>query len=296
MLNWQRPIGGKGKRRWVISKMLVSKKIGLLLVLLLLSLTGLQSNAMEKESADPILPPALPFAPGEKLVYDVKYLGISTGTAVLAVLDAIFINGQEVYPLISTAQSGDFSSVFYPVNDRVESYLDVKGLYSHAIKVKQNEGGKKREKQIEFNQTEHKAIQIKNGKQEVFDIPPNVHDSLSSLYFFRTAPLTVGTSVFIDVHDGGKNYKLEIAVLGKETVATPIGTFDTIKVRATPRYEGLFFNKGSITLWVTDDDKKVPVQMKSKIKLGSITTTLISRREAPAVSGKSGPLFVGPLK
>jgi hypothetical protein len=221
----------------------------------------------------------LPFGPGEKLVYDVKYLGVSTGTAVLAVLDPIMLNGQEVYPLLSTAQSSDFSSVFYPVNDRVESYLDVNGLYSHAIKVKLYEGKKRREKQVEFNQVEHKAIQVKDGQREVFDIPPNVNDSLSSLYIFRTTPLTVGTSVFIDVHDSGKNWKLEIAVLGKETVITPIGTFDAIKVQATPRYDGIFFNKGSITIWVTDDDKKIPVQMKSKIKIGSVTTTLISRRD-----------------
>jgi len=253
------------------------KKTGLVIpVLLLLSLMVSQSKAVKNEAPSPS---RLPFAPGEKLVYDVKYMGISTGTAVLAVLDAITINGEVVYPLLSTAQSGDFSSVFYPVNDRVESYLNVKGLYSHAIKVKQHEGKKRREKQIDFDQVAHTATQIKDGQHEVFDIPPNVHDSLSSLYIFRTAVLTVGSSIFIDVHDSGKNWKLEVAVLGKETVTTPIGTFDTIKVQTTPRYDGIFFNKGSITIWVTDDDKKIPVQMKSKIKIGAVTTTLISRRD-----------------
>lgn len=271
---------------------LFKKNVPIVSLLLLLLLTP-QTKAIEPLPVPPqgmlpsrgMLPSqgTLPFAPGERLVYDVRYLGVRTGTAVLAVLDAITLNGQEVYPLLSTAQSGDFASAFYPVNDRVESYLNVKGLYSDAIKVNLHEGGKNRKKQIAFDQVEHKATQVQDGKREVFDIPPNVNDSLSSLYIFRTATLTVGSSVFIDVHDSGKNWKLEIAVLGKEAVTTPIGTFDTIKVQATPRYEGIFFNKGSIFIWVTDDDRKIPVKMKSKIKIGSITTTLISRRDGEAV-------------
>ncbi len=264
-----------------------------LLLLLLVS----QINATETESAPLPIPPrlpsqgtlppqdTLPFGPGERLVYEVRYLGVRTGTAVLEVLDAIALNGQEVYPLVSTAQSGDFASVFYPVNDRVESTLNTKGLYSESIKVSQHEGKQRREKQVAFNQVEHKAIQVEDGEREVFDIPPNVNDSLSSLYIFRTATLTVGSSVFIDVHESGKNWKLEVAVLGKETVTTPIGTFDTIKVQATPRYEALFLSKGSITIWVTDDDKKIPVLMKSKIKIGSITATLVSRRDGDGGGG-----------
>jgi hypothetical protein len=228
--------------------------------------------------------PTLPFAPGEKLVYDVKYMGVSSGTAIFSVLDSIKMNGQEVYPLLSTAQSGDFSSVFYAVNDRVESYLDVHGLYSHAIKVQQHEGKKKRNKQIKFNQVEHKAIQTENAEQQIFDIPSNVNDSLSSLYIARITPLTVGASVFIDVHDGGKNYRLEVAVIKKEPIVTPIGIFDTVKVQATPHHAGTSSNKGNLTLWMTDDDKRIPVLMKSKIKFGSVTTTLISRRDGTTQS------------
>ena len=261
------------------------KKICLKTALLLALLIVTQTKAMEMTGTSTVvvaphpIPLRLPFAPGEKLIYDVRYLGVRTGTAVLAVLDAISIDGQEIYPLLSTAQSGDFASVFYPVNDRIESRLNTKGLYSESINVNQHEGKRRRQKHIEFDQVEHKAIQMENGQRDVFDIPPNVHDSLSALYIFRTEKLTVGSSIFINVHDSGKNWKLEIAVLGKETVTTPIGTFDTIKVQATPRYEGLFFNKGSIFIWVTDDDRKIPVMMKSKIKIGAITTTLISRRD-----------------
>ncbi|HET6370527.1 MAG TPA: DUF3108 domain-containing protein, partial [Nitrospiria bacterium] len=45
------------------------------------------------------------------------------------------------------------------------------------------------------------------------------------------------------------------------------------------RYEGLFMDKGDVFIWFTDDEKKIPVLVKGKIKIGSITATLISRQE-----------------
>ncbi|MEK7747581.1 MAG: DUF3108 domain-containing protein [Nitrospirota bacterium] len=252
------------------------------IVLSLIFLLVMPALAMEKGPTPNPLPlsSALPFAPGEKLTYDVQYLGVSSGVAVLAVLEAITQNGQEVYPLLSTVQSSDFSSIFYRVNDRIESFLNPKALYSHAIFVKQHEGKRKREKQITFDQVTHKATLIENGQQTVFDIPPKVNDSLSSLYVFRTFhPLTVGQSMFIDLHEGKKNGKLEIAVLGKERVKTPIGDFNAIKLQTTPRYEGTSSTKGRLLIWVTDDDRKIPVLIKSKAKFGSIVMTLIARRD-----------------
>ncbi|MEK7702726.1 MAG: DUF3108 domain-containing protein [Nitrospirota bacterium] len=238
---------------------------------------------MEKVSATTSLLSSLPFVPGEKLVYDVKYLGVSSGTAVLTILPAITENKQKIYPLLSTVQSSDFSSIFFRVNDRIESFLNPKELYSHAIFVKQSEGKKKREQQITFNQVEHKATHIENGQKEVFDVPHRVNDSLSSLYVFRTFhPLTVGQSLSIDIHEGKENGKLQIAVLGKEKVTTPVGTFDTIKIQTIPRYEGKASKKGGLFIWVTDDHRKTPVIMQSKAKIGSLVMTLIARRDGPS--------------
>ncbi len=267
-----------------------------LLLFVLFLLTVPQTHANEEAPSTPSLsippslpstPSPLPFAPGEHLVYEVRYLGLNAGTATLSVLDAITLDGREIYPLRSTAQSSDLTSIFYPVNDYIESYLDVEGMYSHSIRIKQREGKRRRDKTIAFDQVAHKALQIKDGEQEVFDVPEKVHDSLSSLYYFRLdRNLTPGRSVFIDVHESEKNWRLEIQVLGYETVTTPLGTFNTIKVKTLPRYEGIFINKGAVVIWVTNDDRRIPVIMESKVKIGSITVTLISRRDGqktPAV-------------
>lgn len=253
---------------------------------LIFILTVSHTKAVQPVSLPPVSPQSFsPFGPGERLVYDITYLGAKGGKAVMEVVEKTKMKGRDVYHIVSTAQSNDFISLFYPVDDRIESYMDVEGLYSHYIKVKQHQGKRRREKTIVFDQIQHRAVLHRNDRQEVFEIPPRVHDSLSSLYFFRTKyPLEVGSSVFIDVHESQKNWQLEIRVLGKETVETPVGTFDTIKVQAMVRYEGIFMDRGDVFIWFTDDPKRIPVMMKSKIKIGSIAAVLSSRREGNLIS------------
>lgn len=252
------------------------KKTFLLFLLSILSVSlGRASEAVL--GAGPSHIPVRAYAPGERLVYDVRYLGISAGTAMLEVLDKEEMNGRDVYHILSTVQSNDFISFFYPVNNQIESFIDTEKLYSHLIKIKQHQGKRRREKIIDFNQVHHRAVQIKNNRSMVFEIPPNVQDSLSSLYFFRTlSPLEVGTSAFIPVHESRKNWELEIQVLNKERVKTEVGVFNTIKVKAVVRFEGLLMDKGDVYIWFTDDEKRIPVKIKSKIKIGSISIALTS--------------------
>jgi len=88
----------------------------------------------------------------------------------------------------------------------------------------------------------------------------------------------VGKPITIEVHDSGKNWSVEIQTLGREKMKTPAGEFATIKVRTFPKYEGVFMNKGEIFVWLTDDNRKVPVIMKSTISIGSIVSTLTNMK------------------
>lgn len=248
---------------------------------LILALTITQSQASESIPIPRLHQvPMRTYAPGERLVYDVRYMGLSAGTAVMEVAGKTEMNGRDVYHILSTVRSNDFISLFYPVDNRVESFIDAEKLYSHFIRIKQHQGKRRREKVIGFNQVHHRAVQVKNNRSAIFEIPPNVQDSLSSLYFFRTLPLLhVGTSAFIPVHESRKNWELEIQVLNKERLKTEAGVFNTIKVRAVVRYEGLLMDKGDVYVWFTDDEKRIPVKIKSKIKIGSISISLTSLSE-----------------
>jgi hypothetical protein len=94
------------------------------------------------------------------------------------------------------------------------------------------------------------------------------------LYFVRTQELKVGTSVYVDNFTDGENYKLEVKVLKKENVAVEAGNFDCIVVEPLTQSVGVFKHEGRLKVWLTDDRLKMPVLMKSKILVGSISAEL----------------------
>lgn len=230
----------------------------------------------------------VPFASGERFVYDVLLNDAKVGKAVMKVEKTV-LEGREVYHLISEVKSSGFFSVLIPINDRVESYMDVKDLYSHRIEIRKERRRKTEEKVVTFDQVGHRAVQWKNNEEEIFEIPPRVQDSLSSLYYFRTQPLPeAGEAVAIDIHESEKNGKLEIRSLSRHRVTTPAGSFKTIKVQTALPKEGPLSSKGRVYIWFTDDEKRIPVLMQTESKQGVISVLLSSQRE-----GKDPSLTAG---
>jgi len=214
------------------------------------------------------------FGVGERLEFSVGYGIIKAGTGVMEVPEIVRFNGKRCYHIVSTAKSNKFFSVFFKVDDKVESYMDVHQLYSHGFDKHLREGKFKADVSMVFDQENHLAMY--NNSQDTFSVPPNVQDVLSAFYFLRTQDLKVGQSIFVDNHTDRKNYPLEVKVLRKERVKVPAGTFDCVVVEPILKASGIFKHKGSLTVWLTDDEIKMPVLMKSKVVIGSISTELIS--------------------
>jgi Protein of unknown function (DUF3108) len=223
---------------------------------------------------------AASFSEGERLVYDISWLGMNVGTGTLEVKSKESYEDRKVFRIVSKARSNKFISLFYPVEDRIESLVDADGVFPYSLQVQQRHGPRRVSKQILFDQEEHRATMTYKGKTQIYSIPPQVQDSLSCLYFLRTLrtlqDLPIGQSVFMDVYESKKNWHVEVQVLSHERVEVPIGTFDTIKVKAKIQYGGVLMDKGDITLWVTDDERRIPIQMEGRIMIGSITASLAS--------------------
>jgi hypothetical protein len=214
---------------------------------------------------------------GEKLIFEITWMGISAGTASLEIRDKIKMNGREVYHIASTARSNNIVSLIYPVDDLIETFVDTEWIYPYRMSINKKEGRRKKDKQIVFDQSGHTAREINGGREIISEVPPDVQDPLSCLYFFRTfKDLGDGKIHTIDVYDSKKNWRMEVKVLGREQVTTPAGTFKAIKVKPEIYYEGLFQNKGDVYVWLTDDERRMPVLVKSSIKIGSVKAALIS--------------------
>jgi len=221
-----------------------------------------------------VLTPA-PYQVGERLRYELSWGIVIAGTAVLEIAERQTLAGRPVFKALHTARSNDFVSVFYPVNNRVETLLDEETHVPHRLLFHRREGKRKNDIEVHFDQVAHKATVTKDGATETLDIPPQAQDTLSIIYFFRTLPsIAVGSSTFVDVHHDKKNYRLELRIEGTERLKGPLGEFDTIRILAIMPFKGLFMNEGNIRVWVTNDAARVPVLMKAKVIIGSVTATL----------------------
>jgi hypothetical protein len=211
------------------------------------------------------------FGVGERLEFSVKYGKLPAGNAVIEVPDIEKIDGHSCYKAVSTANSNDIVSVFYRVRDSVVTFMDAPGVFPRRFWKRLREGGYHVDRTTVFDQKLHVAI---TGKDTV-PTYAFVQDPLSSLYYLRTQEMVPGQDISIDNHTDKKNYPLKILVLRKETVKVPAGKFSCVVIEPVMRAEGIFKARGKIWIWLTDDQYKMPVLMKTEVFfLGSVTAQL----------------------
>ena len=215
----------------------------------------------------------------ERLEFKISYAGVTAGYAT----QEITKNGNNLY-IVSTAHSADWLKLFFPVNDRIESVvaknensLSKIGL-PLSYKERIHEGPTNYRKDVEFDYAKLEVVTkdlIKNNSI-VNKMTEQTYDTLSSFYYYRTVPLQVGTSSFINIYDCKRLWNTEVQVLRKEKLKTDLGQFNTVVIKPVlMNSEGVFASTGDMYIWLTDDERRIPVQMKSKMKVGSITATLV---------------------
>lgn len=212
-----------------------------------------------------------PFRPGESLRFSVQYGFINAGSAWLEVQPAKGPDGRPAYNLVARAESNAFFSRFYKVRNRIESLWDCEGRHSLRYAEDRREGKYRAKSEIRFDPERHEAI-YPDG--ETVPTPPDVQDALSSFYYTRYQALPLGGSVVFDYHAGRKSQPLEVKVLGRERIDTPAGKFDCVAIEPVLHAGGIFKSKGRLVIWLTDDDRRMPVLMKSKVMVGSISVVL----------------------
>jgi hypothetical protein len=237
-----------------------------------LSLSGV-SFAKEKAVAPP-------YNVKERLEFDVSYFGVNGGTAVLEVRGIEKVSERDTYHIVSTAKSNEFFSKIYKVRDIIETYIDTKEYYPLRMKIDQHEGEHKEKSDILFDQDNNKAILLKeHNRKTVYNIVGRVQDSLSSLFYVRMQDLKVGKDIVFDAYASRKSWQLVIKVLKKETIKVAAGTFDTVLIKPLLKFNDVFINKGDVYIWLSDDDRKIPVKLKSKIIIGAFTAELVSQEK-----------------
>jgi len=234
----------------------------------------------DSDSADAGLKAGLapvPWKIGEYFQFAIDWNGLNGGSSLMQVQNLTRVDGHRVYRVVMKAESNSFVSKFYKVRDRAETYIDAESLYTRRFVKKLREGGYEKDIDVRFDQESRKA---KYADGEVFDVPPGVHDVLSAFYYVRTVPLPTGATLSIPTHDNKKSYEMVVKVHKRERVEVPAGKFDCVLVEPMLKSEGVFKSKGSILVWLSDDARRIPVLVKSKIPVGSVSVSLTDLRLA----------------
>jgi hypothetical protein len=249
---------------------------------------------------------------GERLVFDVTWMGIKAGQATLESQGVVQFRGHPAYHLMTTAQSNSFISKFYRVDDRNASYLDVSGLRSLRFEKHLREG---RYRHSSFTDFDHEgktayyryldftpvpkniskleeAEKYSTYTKKEFPLVPGSLDELSVLYYVRGLPLVEGQAAFAHVFASSKNWDLEVRVLRRETLDTVLGSRETLVVEPLLKFEGIFQQKGRVLVWLTNDPERIPVMMKSEVVIGSFVSTL-TRREVGIAQARAAGQEVG---
>jgi hypothetical protein len=261
--------------------MRVSLLVGLLL--LFVPLKGIESQPpviaiSDKPSS---APSTLPFEVGEKLSYDVSWKIFDAGTATMVLVDRVWFQNEEMYKVNAVVRSTGIVSTLFKVVDVFESFFHTKELCSYRIMKDILEGRRHRNTVVTFDRRsltarmEDKDLTKPDSgiKRIENSIPGCVQDVISALYVVRTKSLKVGEQIHFPISDGGRTYDVVVEIQAKEEIRTPAGSFQTFRLE--PRvFDGLFKSRGRLFVWVSDDRAKMPVQLKARMNIGTITAAL----------------------
>jgi hypothetical protein len=199
-----------------------------------------------------------------------KILGVSGGELTLSA-ERAELHGRPTYKLELSAVSNEFLSKLFLVRDYLASWVDPRTLRSLRFEKHTVEGKRARDEATDFDYANGVARQ--DGKE--IPLGDANLDSLSSVFYLRTLPLD-GQPVDLQVFSGNSPHELRVEVQGRERVQTPAGSFDTIRVEPRSTGQGLIGKGKNLLLWLTDDARKMPVQLKSKLKVGTLIGKLKS--------------------
>jgi len=217
---------------------------------------------------------AVPFGPGEHMSYKIS-LGIlgkvGNGSIEVAELDTLF--SRPVYKLRMLIKG---KKLMAEVNDDYQSWFDAERLISLRFYQNIHEVNYKRLRTLDFDLAAGKWRRLEKEEEGPLASREPL-DDLSFLYFVRTLPLEVGKEYTFNRYFKEDGNPVRIRVLRRETITVPAGKFNTIVVQPIIQTTGLFGEGGKAEVFFTDDEARIPVQIKSKVKLiGSLNMELQS--------------------
>ncbi len=236
------------------------------LLLMLVCSVSLNTTALAAE------PSCFPFV-GEKMRFSVSWEFVNAGSADVN----ITAMGDDGYKVHNFARTNDFFDMFKRVRDTLVSEGICRGekMQSTLFTTDQLERKYSAKKHVEYLWQENKVKYRKNDKVEMFDVAAGHLNVLDAFYLTRIYPPDKEQPLSIPVFDSAEKYDVTVKLLKHDKMRAPWGEWvDCLVIQPELKTEGVFTSVGVIKIWLTDDERRIPLKITANIKIGRIIVRL----------------------
>jgi Protein of unknown function (DUF3108) len=219
------------------------------------------------------------FEVGEWFKFRIHYGLINAGYATLEVKDAT-IKGKKIFHAVGRGYTTGMAKMLFKVEDNYESYFDrlTSKPYQYVRKI--DEGGYTKNQEGFFNQDTNKILvkDYKNNTEKTVSVTENVQDIVSTFYYLRNHPavdkIKVGEYIPVDMFFDDEITKFKLKFIGRQDIDTKFGKVPCMVFRPLVQAGRVFKEQESLTVWISDDDNKIPVSIKANLAIGSLKADL----------------------
>lgn len=224
---------------------------------------------------------AWPFAVGERAVYDVTFGPIRVGEGHLSVEAIETLAGVPAYRVAFEIEGGPF---FYKIDDRSTSWIGTDPFRSMRFEQILSEGSFRRHRRYTFDHDAltytredwdaEASVYVPHSEERDIQIPLAALDEIAYLFLARMIPFEMGRTYQYDRYFEEDGNPVILDVLRRERVHVSAGRFNTVVVRPVIQTEGMFGEGGQAELYISDDERRVIVQIKTRMKVGELNMYL----------------------
>jgi hypothetical protein len=224
----------------------------------------------------------VPFRVGEQLTYDVSWSSyLTAGEATLAVREKKPSYGSTAYYIVGEGKPTGLVASLYTLYYKADTLLDAYTLLPQRGSVFSQEGKRRRLKVTRFDHPAHSAeyeVQTASTVKQSVKLPASVQDALSAVYVLRAIRLQEGDRFAMPVCDGGSNFRVMFQVGKREPVKTGAGTIPAFRVTASFSDAKRKPVGRPLTVWISEDARKLPLRLETSLAVGSVNLTLRDAR------------------
>jgi Protein of unknown function (DUF3108) len=258
-------------------KFLSTAWIGVVFLAISSSPAGQAITTLPAPEKVPIYQPKhYPFDRGEKAVYRASWNGIPVATAEISTTSQL-IDGKKFYTVRVEAKSSAALDLIWKMRDTITSTIEAKALAPSRFTFSQRENRKIIDTEARFDPSAKKWFVHRDERRKVkkyeFDQPPNVVDPITAVYLARSQDFKVGDHLYFNIFGGKYRYLLDLEVERREKIQIAAGSVEAFKI--VPRIKNLMKNGyaerlNEASVWISADERRIPVMLSSKIFVGNI--------------------------